>query len=225
MGEMVTFPSNGHEASGYLAPPPGGGPGLVVIQEWWGLNDNIKTICERFAEAGFTALAPDLYHGEVTSAPDEARRLAMDLQLGQAARDMSGAVDAVAARAGGGDVGAVGFCLGGGLALALAAHRPDAVRAASPFYGLPRNADDLDWTGMTAAVQGHYAELDQGVTVERVREFEVLLGDLDKDVEILVYEGAQHGFFNDTNPRVHHPEAATAAWQRTVEFMHEHLDR
>ena len=137
MGEIVTFPSNGHTANGYLAKPEGGGPALIVIQEWWGLNDNIKHIADRFAQAGFVALAPDLYHGEVTSAPDEAKRLAMNLQLKQAAKDMSGAVDFVLKHASTKSVGVIGFCMGGGLALALAAQRPDAIKAAAPFYGLP----------------------------------------------------------------------------------------
>ena len=223
MGEMVTFPSNGSEASGYLATPPGGGPGLVVIQEWWGLNDNIKEIAERFAAEGFLALAPDLYHGEITSAPDDARRLAMQLQLAEAARDMSGAVDYLTSRAGLDSVGVVGFCMGGGLALALAAHRPKAVAAAVPFYGIPRNADDLDWSGMTAAVQGQYAELDQGIPPERARALADHLQKLGKEVEIFVYPGAHHGFFNDSNPRVHHPQAAALAWTRALEFLRRRL--
>jgi carboxymethylenebutenolidase len=221
MGEIVAFPSNGHRASGYLAKPETAGPGIIVIQEWWGLNDNIKTIADRFAQAGFVALAPDLYHGEVASAPDEARRLAMNLQLEQAAKDMSGAVDFVKEHASSKNVGVVGFCMGGGLALALAAQRPDAIKAAAPFYGLPRNAN-LDWKSMTAKIQGHYGELDQGIPIENVRTLEKQWLELNKSVEIFVYEGANHAFFNDTS-KAHHPEAANLAWERTVKFLFDTL--
>jgi carboxymethylenebutenolidase len=221
MGEIVTFPSNGHSASGYLAKPEKAGPGLIVIQEWWGLNDNIKAIADRFAQAGFVALAPDLYHGEVASAPDEAKRLAMGLQLEQAAKDMSGAVNFVQAQASTKSVGVVGFCMGGGLALALAAQRPDAIKAAAPFYGLPRDPN-LKWSGMTAKIQGHYGELDKGIAIENVRSLEAQLKELGKDVEIFVYEGANHAFFNDTS-KAYHAEAATLAWERTVEFLQETL--
>jgi carboxymethylenebutenolidase len=221
MGEIVTFPSNGHTASGYLAKPEGSGPGLIVIQEWWGLNDNIKTIADRFAKAGFVALAPDLYHGEVTSAPDEARRLAMNLQLEQAAKDMSGAVDFVQKHASSKSVGVIGFCMGGGLALALAAQRPDAIKAATPFYGLPRNPN-LNWEGLNAKIQGHYAELDQGIALDNVRALEGQLKALGKDVEILVYEGANHAFFNDVS-KAYHPEAAKLSWERAIKFLSETL--
>lgn len=221
MGNLVTFPSNGHSASGYLAKPASGGAGLIVIQEWWGLNDNIKAIAERFAEAGFVTLAPDLYHGKVTSAPDEAGRLMMNLQLEQAAKDMSGAVDFVLRHASTQSVGVVGFCMGGGLALALAAQRPDAIKAAAPFYGLPRNTD-LNWEGLTARIQGHYAELDQGIPLDGVRALEHQLKALGKDVDILVYEGANHAFFNDTS-KAYHPEAAKLAWERVVKFLRESL--
>lgn len=221
MGEIVTFPSNSHQASGYLAKYEKAGPGLIVIQEWWGLNDNIKAIADRFAKAGFVALAPDLYHGQVASAPDDARRLAMNLQLEQAAKDMSGAVDFVLKHAATKSVGVVGFCMGGGLALALAAQRPDAVKAAAPFYGLPRNPN-LNWTGLTAKIQGHYGELDQGISVEHVRNLEQQLKELGKSVEIFVYEGANHAFFNDIS-KAYHPEAAKLAWERTVRFLLETL--
>jgi carboxymethylenebutenolidase len=219
MGKMIDFPSNGHSASGYLAAAPKGGPGLVVIQEWWGLNDNIKQIADSFAEAGFWALAPDLYHGEVTAAPDEARRLAMQLNLNQAAKDMSGAVDAVRIHSGG-LVGAVGYCLGGGLALALAALRPDAVAAVAPYYGIPRMAQ-LDWPGMKAAVQGHYGEQDTGIPLEEVHKLELALKTAGKEVHIHLYP-AGHAFAN-SGGRNYHPESALLAWERTVAFFREKL--
>src|SRR5215218_11518764 len=120
MGEMVEFPSNGHSGRGYLARSvEGAGPGVVVIQEWWGLVPHIEDVCDRFAAEGFLALAPDLFHGETTTEPDEAGKLMMALNIEQAAKDMSGAVDKVAEVAGSDRVGVTGFCMGGGLALML----------------------------------------------------------------------------------------------------------
>ena len=134
MGEIVTFASNGGTASGYLATPEGGGGvPVVVIQEWWGLVPHIEDVCERFAAEGFVALAPDLYRGEKTTEPDEAGKLMMALNVDQAAKDMSGAVDKVKEVSGRDAVGVVGFCMGGGLALVLACHRPDAIKACVPF--------------------------------------------------------------------------------------------
>src|SRR3954454_25358643 len=114
MGEMVEFPSNGTTGSGYLAAPEqGAGPGVVVIQEWWGLVDHIKDVCDRFAAEGFTALAPDLYHGEATTEPDEAGKLMMTMNMEKAAKDMSGPVDEAPRRSGNADgsVGVIGFCM------------------------------------------------------------------------------------------------------------------
>jgi carboxymethylenebutenolidase len=144
MGEIVEFPSNGHTGRGYLARSvEGAGPGVVVIQEWWGLVPHIQDLCDRFAAEGFTALAPDLYGGKTTTEPDEAGKLMMSMNLEQAARDMGGAIDFLessdAVRGEG--VGVVGFCMGGGLALMLAVQRPDDVRAVVPFYGL------IPWEG------------------------------------------------------------------------------
>ena len=134
MGELITFTSNGGTCEGYLAGDSG--PGVVVIQEWWGLNDHIKDIVDRVAAAGFVALAPDLYHGASATEPDGAGKLMMGLNVGEAAKDMSGAIDLLQQRTGSAKVGVVGFCMGGGLALVAACHRPDAVAAVAPFYGL-----------------------------------------------------------------------------------------
>ncbi len=126
MGDMVEFESNGGTVQGYLAAPgAGAGPGVVVIQEWWGLVDHIEDVCDRLAAEGFTALAPDLYHGEKASEPDEAGKLMMAMNAQQAAKDMSGAVVHVAGAASGDKVGCVGFCMGGGLSLWLATLRPE----------------------------------------------------------------------------------------------------
>ena len=204
MGEMIEFPSNGSNAIGYLATPEGGqGPGLIVIQEWWGLVDHIRDVCDRFAAAGFVALAPDLYHGVTVAEPDEAGKAMMALEMAGAARDMSGAVDELGKRSSGDHIGVIGFCMGGGLALVLATQRPDVVSAVVPCYGvIPWPDAQPDYAAMTAAVLGHYAG---------------------KDVEIIVYPEADHAFFNDTRPEVYDAPAAAALWTRTLEFFREHL--
>src|SRR5882762_5617052 len=134
MGETIEFRSNGSVASGYLAKPPAGsGPGVLVIQEWWGLDAGIKEMADRLAAGGFVALAPDLYHGELAAHDemDKAAHLMQSLPPDRAARDMSGAVDHLAGHEAvtGDGLGAVGFCMGGMLVFLLAAHRPDRIKA------------------------------------------------------------------------------------------------
>jgi carboxymethylenebutenolidase len=225
MGEMIEFPSNGSTCQGYLATPAAGrGPGVVVIQEWWGLVPHIKDVCDRFANEGFVALAPDLYHGATASEPDEAGKAMMAMQLDQAAKDMGGAVDAVAARATGEGVGVTGFCMGGGLALVLACQRPDKVRAVVPFYGvIPWPGAQPDWSALNAAVLGHYAEKDGFAPPDTVRALEAQLKSLGKDAELIIYPGVDHAFFNDTRPEVYDAKAAQLAWERTLAFFHRHL--
>ncbi len=221
MGEIIQFPSNGTDGQGYLATPPSGsGPGVVVIQEWWGLVDHIKDVCDRFALEGFTALAPDLYRGEVSREPDEAGKLMMAMALDRAAKDMSGAIDELVRRGSKNGVGVVGFCMGGGLALALACQRPDKVLAVAPFYGaVPWPNYQPDYSKITAKVRGHYAELDDWMTPEKARELEKTLTDLGKDARITIYPGTQHAFFNDTRPEVFNPQASQSAWKDTVDLF------
>lgn len=224
MGEMVEFPSNGSAGGGYLAPAPeGAGLGVIVIQEWWGLVDHIVEVCDRLAAEGFTALAPDLYHGKTVpnGEPDEASKALMALDLERAAKDMSGAVDFLQAHSSvrGQGVGVIGFCMGGGLALWLATRRPDAIRAAVPFYGIAPQGAEPDWSALSASVEGHYAEHDDMASPEAVAAFEETLRDLGKDVQTFTYPGTSHAFFNDTRPEIHDEEAARQAWVRTLEFL------
>ncbi|HEX3621855.1 MAG TPA: dienelactone hydrolase family protein [Acidimicrobiales bacterium] len=224
MGEMVEFPSNGSTGGGYLAPAnEGAGLGVVVIQEWWGLVDHIVEVCDRFAAEGFTALAPDLYHGKKVpnAEPDEAGKAAMALELPRAAKDMSGAVDFLQGHSAvrGNGLGVVGFCMGGGLALWLATMRPDAVRAVVPFYGIAPHGAEPKWSALSAAVEGHYAEHDDLANQEAVAAFEEHLRELGKDVRVFTYPGTAHAFFNDTRPEVYNDEAARQAWVRTLEFF------
>jgi carboxymethylenebutenolidase len=220
----VDFPSNGSTGGGYLAPAhEGAGLGVVVVQEWWGLVDHIVDVCDRFAAEGFTALAPDLYHGKTVpnKEPDEAAKALMALDLERAARDLSGAVDYLQAHDAvrGHGVAIVGFCMGGGLALWLATLRPDAVRAAVPFYGIAPKGAEPNWSAMTAAVEGHYAEHDDMASPDAVAAFEARLTDLGKEVRIFTYPNTGHAFFNDTRPEVYEEDAARQAWVRTLEFL------
>jgi carboxymethylenebutenolidase len=228
MGEMVTFPSNGGEAKGYLAVPDGGrGPGIVVIEEWWGLNQQIKEVCDRYASEGFVALSPDVYGREVPmDEPDEAAQMMMALNIEQAAKDLRGAVDelerhdAVSARG----IGVTGFCAGGGLALWLATLRPDAVKAVVPYYGLiPWPEAQPDYSRLQAAVQGHYAADDDFADPETVRKFEEELKGLGKDVEFFTYPGTGHAFTNHHRPEAFHEAHSETAWRRTVDFFRTEL--
>ncbi|MBI4498147.1 MAG: dienelactone hydrolase family protein [Chloroflexi bacterium] len=220
----VQFPSNGHTTSGYLAKPQGDGPfpGVIVIQEWWGLDAHIKEVAERFAREGFVALAPDLFHGKVTSEPDEARKLVMGLDRERAMREL----DATAAYLqgqpylAGTTVGAVGFCLGGGLSLMMGI-RSQRCGAAVIFYG--GNPSPLDQVqDLSCPVLGLYGEADQGIPPARVNELETTLHRYGKEHELHIYPEAPHAFFNDQRAS-YRPEAAADAWRRTLRFFRAHL--
>ena len=217
-GEMVTFQSNGGTCGGYLA--DGSGPGVIVIQEWWGLVPHIKDVVDRFAAAGFTALAPDLYHGEAASEPDGAGKLMMALNLAQAGKDLSGAVDLLRERTGRDRIGVVGYCMGGGLALVLASQRPDAVGAVAPYYGvIPWPTAQPDWSAISAKIVGEYAEKDEFANPDAVRALEAQLRGLGKDATLHIHPGCEHAFFNDTRPEVYDAAASQVAFERTVELF------
>ncbi len=221
-GQMVSFPSNGGTAEGYLATPASGkGPGVIVIQEWWGLNDNIKGIADRFAREGFLALAPDLYHGKATAEPDEAGKMMMALKMDEAAKDMAGAYDYVKKQpACTGKVGSIGFCLGGGLSLYISTLRP--VDATVIYYGaLPGVQPDL--SKVTGPVLGHYAQNDGWASPEAAAALKKQLKELGKSVEFHQYAGTEHAFFNDTRPEVHNAAASKQSWERTIAFYKKHL--
>jgi len=224
MGEMIEFPSNGSVGRGYLATASGAAAGVVVIQEWWGLVPHIRDVCDRFASAGFTALAPDLYGGKQVSEPDEAGKAAMAMKADVAVRDMSGAVDELLKRSRRDKVAVVGLCMGGGLALALASRRPDAVSVCVPFYGISMRPDlQPDYSKCDAAVLGHYAELDEYCPPDAARDLEAKLRGFGKEAQIHIYPGTDHAFFNDTRPEVHDAQASALAWQRTLDFLRSHL--
>ena len=214
----MTFPSNGGTCEGFLA--DGGGPGVIVIQEWWGLVPHIENVADRFAEKGFTALAPDLYHGRKSFEPDEAGKLMMGLNLAKAAKDLNGAVDFLLARTGRPRIGVVGYCMGGGLTLVLATQRPDAVAAAAPYYGvIPWAEAQPEWSRLAAKVVGEYAEKDGFAGPEAVRALESQLKGLGKDVTMNIHAGCDHAFFNDTRPDVYDAAASATAFARTVSLF------
>lgn len=222
MGQIISYDVDGTEVEAYRADPDHPGPGLVVLQEWWGLVDHIKRVCDRYAAAGFVAVAPDLYHGEQTTAPDEAKRLMLSLQVDRAAQEMGGAIDYLIADDGvvGTRVGVTGFCLGGGLTYTLAATRPGQVAAIAPFYGvIPWPDAQPDFEAIEARVQGHYAEHDHTITLDGIAALESRLRAATRDVEWYVYDGCHHGFFNDTREDVHDPAAASLAFDRVTRFF------
>lgn len=217
MGEIVTFKSNGHTCDGYIA---GSGPGVLVIQEWWGLVPHIKEVVDRLAGEGFTALAPDLYHGESSTEPDGAGKLMMALNLEQAVKDLSGAVDLLQERSGGGKIGVVGFCMGGALAIVAAAKRSDAVAACAPYYGvIGWPSIQVDYSAITGRVVGEYAENDDFAGPDAVRAQEAAMREAGVDVAMHIHAGAQHAFFNDTRPEVYDAAAAIEAWARTLDLF------
>jgi carboxymethylenebutenolidase len=229
MGETVEFPSNGNSASGYLAAPEvGAGPGVLVIQEWWGLVPQIRRVCDRLAAEGFTALAPDLYHGDIAkhTEMDKANELMSSLPTDRAVRDMSGAVDFLASHehVRGDGIGVVGFCMGGMLTWLIACSRPDRVVAAVPYYGYPQGDAQPDWSRLEAAVEGHMAENDDFFPPDGARELQDRLVEMGKSVELHVYPGTGHAFANEEDALgTHDDEAARQAWVRTLEFLREKL--
>jgi carboxymethylenebutenolidase len=224
--QNTTFPSNGGQAHGYLAiPESGSGPGVIVIQEWWGLTDHIVDIANRLAGEGFAALAPDLFGGKTTHDSGEAGRLMSELPVDKAATDLAGAVDfllghpAVTST----KIGAVGYCMGGGFVLLLAAQQGDKIGAAVPFYGVGEAVPD-QYSGLTAPVQGHYAEQDEFYPVSEARKQEQQIREESgAEVEFFYYP-AGHAFHAEHDLLgTYDPESAKLAWRRTVDFLHAKL--
>ncbi len=215
--------SDGDQLMGYLARPEGSTalPAIVVIQEWWGLNEHIKDVARRFAQEGYVALAPDLYHGAVATEPDEARKLVMELDMAEAVREIQAAIDYLQSlpAVAGPKVGIVGFCMGGGLVLETALVDPD-VAATVAFYGRPLSEGRA--AQMRAPVLGLYGADDGGIPVEEVRAMETGFNNKGLENEIRVYEGAGHAFFNNTRDS-YNPEAAADAWQRTLDWFGQRL--
>jgi carboxymethylenebutenolidase len=223
VGEMVSFASNGGTCEGYVAvPESGSGPGVIVIQEWWGLVGHVTDLADRFAAEGYVALAPDFYHGAKTDEPDEAMRLLMGLAMDQAAKDIQGSARYLTGRddVTGTGVGAVGFCMGGSLALwsgALA----DEVTVAVGFYpALPWEKMAPTWGNYTnKSAMIHASEEDGTSKADGVQAAVKGIQAAGGDVETYDYPGSHHAFFNDQRPEVYAKEHATNAWRRTVDLL------
>jgi len=229
MAETVSFKSNGSTASGYLVKPASGsGPGLLVIQEWWGLDSGIKEMAERLGKAGFVALAPDLYHGELAGHDemDKAGHLMQSLPPDRAARDMSGAIDFLASHPSvtSKSIGVVGFCMGGLLSFIIAAHRPDRVSAVVPFYGFPQGPSEPDWSKLSATISGHMAEKDNHFAPEAARALEAKLRGMGKNVTLKVHPGTGHAFMGPHNALGTLDEKLAAQiWPDVVSFLKDNV--
>lgn len=219
MGSMIEFSRpDGGSTKGYLAEAGKGRPGVIVIQEWWGLNDQICGVADRFARAGYNALAPDLYEGRVTQDPDEAGHLMTGLDFpGATFQDIGGAVNHL--KANGAKVAVMGFCMGGALTIASAVHVANA-DAGVCFYGIPPKefADPAD---IKTPVQYHFANEDDWCTPEAVNALEATLQGAGITPEIYRYDAA-HGFFNERR-EVYDLTAAEQSWERMAAFLHENL--
>ncbi len=227
MGEMVSFASNGDSCEGYLARPESGdGPGVIVIQEYWGLVDHIKTVADRVAKEGFVALAPDFFHGATAGEPDEAMRLLMGLAMDRAAKDIDGAAQYLSAMDGVDDhgVGVVGFCMGGSLAL-WSGTLSDRVKVAVGFYpAMPWEKMSPSWGNYANKVAMIHASEEDGTS--RAEGTQTAIKSIERaggDVEVYDYPGSHHAFFNDERPEVHSKEHADKAWRRTINLFKSRL--
>jgi carboxymethylenebutenolidase len=223
--ESVEFPTNGETGQGFLAALQGEGPfpGVIVVQEWWGIDDHIKDVARRFAQEGFVALAPDLFHGKVTKEPGEAQRLMMSLNMGQATKELTKAADFLASRpeVAGRGIGAIGFCMGGGLALNLACESPH-IKAVAPFYGAnPTPIDKVQ--NLRGPLFAAYAENDNFASESVRRQLEEALKQRGITHDVKVYPGTEHAFFNNTRAEVYNREAAEDAWQRALTLFRDNL--
>jgi carboxymethylenebutenolidase len=202
---------------------------MLVIQEWWGLDSGIKEMTDRLGAAGFVALAPDLYHGELAQHDemDKAGQLMQSLPPDRAGRDMSGAVDYLAGLDGvtGDGIGVIGFCMGGMLSLIIAANRPDKIKAAVPFYGFPQGDAEPDWSTLAAKVRGHMAENDDFFGPDAAKALEAKLRGMGKDVTLTVHAGTGHAFMGPHNALGTLDEKKAAEiWPQVLAFLHETLD-
>lgn len=214
----------GKKTSGDLAVPAGTGkaPAVVLIQEWWGVNDHIRSILKRLAAEGFLALAPDLYHGKVTKDPDEAGKLMSKLDWGRAIEDIEAAATYLLAHErAGGRVGVIGFCMGGALTFKAAEQISD-FSCAVPFYGVVP-ADQYNVAKVRAPILAHFSKTDQWAKPEVAEQIQKNLTARGGTMTLFQYD-ADHAFFNDTRPDVFSPENAKVAWERSIKFLHTHLD-
>ncbi len=221
---MIEFSGNGQPYSGYLSPArSGSGKGVIVIQEWWGLVGHIRDVTDRFAGEGFTALAPDFYHGAQTAEPDEAGSMMMALNIGDAAKVINDAVDALRSNEAteGDKVGVIGFCMGGQLSMFAACINPH-IGACVNFYGIHPNVNP-DFEKLESPMLGIFAENDTYASPEAVKQLDQELTKLGKDHRFHTYHGVEHAFFNSDRPEVYNHEAAEDAWEKVMAFLRANL--
>ena len=223
MGELVSFASNGGTSEGYLAiPETGSGPAVIVIQEWWGLVPHIKSLADRFAAAGFVALAPDLYHGVQTTEPDHAGKLMMGLAMDQAAKDIAGAADYLAGRdeVSSEKIGVAGFCMGGSLALWSGTLSPRITTAVGFYPAIPWERMPMAWSnydGKVALI--HCSEEDGTSQAQGIQTAVRSITEAGGKVTTHDYPGTHHAFLNDDRPEVYDAAASASAWARTIEVF------
>jgi carboxymethylenebutenolidase len=221
----VEFPANGVTSRGYLALPsrPGRG-GVLVLQEWWGLNRNIRDVADRLARSGYSALAPDLYHGMVVTEGGEAEKLYMALNIARAEADLRGAAQYLRGReeVGGAPLGIVGFCMGGQLALFAAATTPEHYSAVVDFYGVHPNVT-IDESRLQAAVLAVFAERDAWISQVEIDRLRSLLARSGAKHEVHVYGNTEHGFLNDQRGAFN-AVAARDAWRRTINWLEQEVE-
>lgn len=224
MGQRIEFSCQGESYAGYLAQSgKGTGPGVIVLQEWWGLVGHIEDVADRFGAEGFTALAPDLYRGATADEPDDAASLFMALNIAETEKVMRCAIRRLLddPATSGSKVGVIGFCMGGQLSLYAACANPAEIGACVNFYGVHPNVHP-DFTKLEAPVLGIFAEHDDYASPERVRAMSEELDRLGKSHTFHTYPGTRHAFFNDERP-AYDPAAASDAWGRTLGFLRQAL--
>jgi len=223
--QSVQFPSGKETVNGYLAEPakPGRYPGLVVIHEWWGLNDWVKEQADKLAAQGYVALAVDLYRGKVATDPMEAHELMRGLPDDRAVRDMNAAFDYLSARqdVSRDHIGSIGWCMGGGLSLQFAIHQPRLAACVVNYGALPTDPNELQQIG--APVLGNFGADDLGITPDDVAAFKKAMESIGRRVDVKIYPGAGHAFENPNNKSGYRPEAAADAWARTIAFLNKTL--
>lgn len=222
MSEIV-MKADGAEVRGFLARPEGNAkvPALILVQEWWGLNDHIKDVAQRYAREGFMTIAPDLYDGVVTRDAQEASRLMAELDQKKALGYLKTVVSYLRSSSEVISVGVTGFCMGGSYALLLPCH--EKLDAAVPFYGdVP---DESVIAKLSCPLLFFGGAKDDWITVEKMKRLEAALRKFNKDGEVRIYPDAGHAFFNDTRPQVYRQEDAKDAWRRAVDFLARHLSK
>lgn len=217
----VSYKSGAETVPGMLYAPEGNGPfpALVVIHEYWGLNDWVKEQAAKLADQGYVTLAVDLYRGKVATTPEEAHEIMRGVPEDRAARDLHAGVEFLQSQANvkKDRVGSIGWCMGGGYSLNVALHEPSLAATVINYGHLATDADSL--RKINAAILGIFGGQDRGIPVDDVKKFEQTLKQQGKKVEIVIYPDAGHTFENPNNKTAYRPDDAADAWKRTISFL------